>query len=122
MGSETEKGLLIGLTGICRFNIEKKLKKNQLNYELHVNYKRFKSDLTKEININLIDRKRLFTSLKKYLKEHNLITDWNELKNTNDNRLITAITIAAPFSPQEKQAILELPNLNAQCSFKYFFR
>ena len=113
--SETDKGLLIGLTGICRFHIQKKIKFKNLNKEITVSYKRFKSDLKKNNTINSIDRIRLFKALDKYLKNYNLITDWNELKNTPDYRLITAITIAAPFTYQEKQAILEIPNLNAQC-------
>lgn len=114
--SETERGFLIGLTGICRFSIHKIFKSNNVIEEVLVSYKRFASDLNKEETINSMNRKRLFTALEKYLKNHNLVTDWNELKGTSDNRLITAITIAAPFSTQEKQAILEIPNLDAQCS------
>jgi uncharacterized protein len=114
--SETERGFLIGLTGICRFSIQKIFKDMNMLNEVLVSYKKFKSDLNKEETINSINRKKLFIALEKYLKNHDLVTDWNELKNTSDNRLITAITIAAPFTPQEKQAILEVPNLDAQCS------
>lgn len=114
--SETERGLLVGLTGVCRFNIEKIFRNIKIIKEVLVNYKKFKSDLNKEDTIDKINKTKLFAALKKYLKNNKLNTDWNELKNTTDNRLITAINIAAPFTPQEKQAVMELPNLDAQCS------
>lgn len=113
--SETENGLLIGLTGLYRFTIEKELHTNKPYKEAQVNYNRFTVDLKQKNTTNSLDRNRLFNALRSYLQNHEIATDWEELQNASDERLITAITIAAPFAPQEKQAILELPTLTEQC-------
>ncbi|MCP4922954.1 MAG: peptidase S16 [bacterium] len=113
--SETENGLLIGLTGLCRFSVERELRTTKPYRKAQISYDRFATDLDESLATDTVDRTRLFTALRQYLKTHDIITDWDELQSAPDDRLITAITIAAPFAPQEKQAILELPTLTEQC-------
>ena len=103
------------MTGLYRFTIDKELHTNKPYKEAQVNYNRFTVDLKQNNTTNSLDRNRLFNALRLYLQNHEIATDWEELQNASDERLITAITIAAPFAPQEKQAILELPTLTEQC-------
>lgn len=113
--SETENGLLIGLTGLCRFSVEQELRTTKPYRKAQISYDRFVTDLGNGTTTDSVDRPRLFNALRQYLKNHDIVTDWDELQSAPDDRLITAITIAAPFAPQEKQAILELPTLTEQC-------
>jgi Lon protease-like protein len=56
-----------------------------------------------------MDRDRLMRSLKFYLANNAIKTDWAELENASNDQLLNGLSMACPFLPQEKQALLESP-------------
>ena len=45
----------------------------------------------------------------------NIEADWDTIKKTPDDRLVTSIAMVCPFEPHEKQAILESKDLTHRC-------
>jgi hypothetical protein len=104
--SETEDGrCLITLTGLCRFRIEREL-------PLFCGYRRVVPDFSPfradfEPEQGRLDRARLLSALKVYLKLQQLSADWESIEGAPDERLITSLAMICPFSCREKQALLE---------------
>ena len=46
-----------------------------------------------------------------FLEKKGFIINWSELKNQNLNQTINTLSMASPFSLEEKQALLETQNL-----------
>jgi uncharacterized protein len=104
--AETEdRRYLITLTGICRFRIEREL-------PLFCGYRRVAPDFSEfqadfEPESTRLDRARLLSALKVYLKLQQLSADWESIEGAPDERLITSLAMICPFSCREKQALLE---------------
>jgi hypothetical protein len=104
--AETEDGrYLITLTGLCRFRIEREL-------PLFCGYRRVVPDFSEfagdfEPESTRLDRARLLSALKVYLKLQQLSADWESIEGAPDERLITSLAMICPFSCREKQALLE---------------
>ncbi len=109
--SETEDGrILITLSGICRFR-KKLLREVEEGYILgKVSWKGFESDLT--YDKGEIDRDKLLLNLKTYFKFKGFTVDWNHLKNSENEKLVTTLSMICPFEVSEKQALLEAKNLS----------
>ena len=58
-----------------------------------------------------LDRKFFFDLLSKYLKRRGLSTDWESLRDADDELLINALSMMLDFEIEEKQALLEAPSL-----------
>jgi Lon protease-like protein len=57
-----------------------------------------------------VDRRRLMAAVGAYLSRQGLASDLAKLENAPDSELVNAIAMAAPLSPEEKQALLEAPS------------
>ncbi len=105
--NETPDGrFMITLTGICRFKIEQELDTTTLYRRVKPQWDMFRNDL-ETMKCQDLNRAQLHTYLKQYFSAQNLTCDWEKIKNTEDNKLITCLSMVCPFSPQEKQALLE---------------
>lgn len=113
--SEIENGYFVVIQGICRFDLDILLTKTKIMKAVPVNYARYKQDLLKRLQDKFIDRERLITVLKKYLNVHEITADWQEITETPNDKLVTALAMSGPFSPLEKQALLESVSLPEQC-------
>ncbi|MCI0430636.1 MAG: LON peptidase substrate-binding domain-containing protein [Rhodospirillales bacterium] len=108
--AETEdRHYLITLTGLCRFRIEREL-------TLFCGYRRVAADFEPyrtdfEDESAKLDRPRLLSALRVYLKLQHLSADWGSIGTAPDERLITSLAMICPFSSGEKQALLESPGL-----------
>jgi Lon protease-like protein len=104
--AETEDGrFLITLSGVCRFRIDREL-------PLFCGYRRVVSDFSAfqsdfEPESARLDRARLLTALRVYLKLQQLSADWESIESAPDERLVTSLAMICPFSCREKQALLE---------------
>ena len=61
-----------------------------------------------------IDRTRLLEALRVYLDAREIGADWKAIEETDDERLVTALAMICPFSPSEKQALLEADGLGVR--------
>ena len=57
------------------------------------------------------DRDRLVHGLERYFRKNQLEANWDAIRQTEDERLITTLAMICPFEPSEKQALLEAKTL-----------
>ena len=113
---ETEDGrYMIDLKGIVRFEIIKEIesKKNYREYE--VNFKNFQHDLIdKKEELKFTDLELIFKGLKSLFKKKGFIINWKALEKQSLDETINALSMASPFSIEEKQVLLEAKNLDVR--------
>ena len=97
---------LITLSGIIRFEIESELDTTTQYRQFAVNYENFITDLKSE-DVTNIDRESLLKLIKKYLKNKSLLADWDIIQQTPTEQLINYSGVLVPFTPEEKQLLLE---------------
>lgn len=97
--------------GVCRFDVIEELSggKNLLP-RVRVLYDKYISDLNAPNE--KWDCSKLLSVLNNYFKKFSIERDWNTIKDTPANVLVSAITMAFPFHPIEKQALLETVSLD----------
>ena len=112
--NETNDGrYLIVLVGISRFKIVEELKNNKLYRECSINFSDFNFDLEENNEeIKLSELKPIFNELKSLFNKEGYTINWKELEKQSLDQTINAISMASPFSLEEKQALLETNNLN----------
>ena len=97
---------LITLNGIIRFEIENELDTTTQFRQVEVNYENFITDLKSE-DVTNVDRESLLKLIKKYLKNKSLLADWDIIQQTPTEQLINYSGVLVPFTPEEKQLLLE---------------
>ncbi len=110
--SETEDGrLLITLTGLIRFRIEKELPLAASGYRrVRADYAAFAADLAAEPDGPCYDRAELLTALRPYFGARGIEANWDAVEQSADTQLITTLSMVCPFEVPEKQALLEAPD------------
>ncbi|MEY4255248.1 MAG: hypothetical protein RLZZ141_475 [Pseudomonadota bacterium] len=109
--SETPDGrYLITLTGLCRFKIDTELTVMTPYRQVQADYTDFGGDLRDLDDQASFDRPRFLTVLKAFLDHHGLEIDWKGAENAPSEPLVTSLAAALPFSPVERQALLEAPS------------
>ena len=114
--NETDDGrYLIVVNGICRFKIINEQKNNKLYRECCVQFEDYFEDLeieNKETNFS--DLKLIFRDLKNLFKKHGYIINWKEVEKQSLDQTINTLSMASPFSLEEKQVLLESKNLSTR--------
>ncbi|MBI37512.1 MAG: peptidase S16 [Alphaproteobacteria bacterium] len=112
---ETREGQIqITLRGVCRFVINSELPLMNGFRRANTDFKQFEDDYSEETMLTS-ERDRLLSGLQAYFKMENMEADWETIKKTPDDRLVTSIAMVCPFEPHEKQAILESKDLTHRC-------
>jgi Lon protease-like protein len=102
-----DRHYMISLTGICRFHVEQ-LHNGFLPYATgDILWEHFEIDLHPVRPEPAFDRDRFLAVLERYFQVMDLKTDWRNLKDSDDAVLINTLAVLCPFSPEEKQALLE---------------
>ena len=112
--NETGDGrFLINLSGIIRFRVKKELNSNKLYRKFEVDYSDFVSDLElQKNNKNNHSEKNFLKKIKFFFNKNNYSVEFNELEKLNFDQLISAICMISPFSPEEKQKLIETIKLD----------
>ena len=111
---ETKNGnFLIELKGLIRFKILEEIKTNNKYRSFKVNFNEFHADLnnSKE-NIKFSDLELIFKDLKSLFEKKGFIINWKALEKQSLDETINALAMASPFTLEEKQILLEAPNLD----------
>jgi len=104
---------LISLSGLSRFKIIEEVKNNKLYRECKISFNEFDNDTSsKKENINSSNIKLIFDNLQKLFDKKGYMLNWKEIKKQNLEQTINALSMASPFSLEEKQALLETKNFN----------
>ena len=110
---ETEDGrYLIIINGVCRFKILNEFSTNKLYRECEVIYNDFYND-TKNQNeeIKFTDLELIFKNLKTLFNKQGYKINWKEIEKQSLDQTINTLSMASPFSLEEKQILLETVDL-----------
>jgi len=112
--NETEDGrYLIILNGLSRFKIIKEIENQKTYRECEVSFNDFQNDIkTSEEEIKFSDLKLIFKDLKTLFEKKGYSINWSELQKQNLEQTINALSMASPFSHEEKQILLESKSLS----------
>ena len=112
--NETDDGrYLIILNGVCRFKILEEVNSEKLFRECKVEYNDFLSDLIEKTEeIKFSDLKLIFQNLKGLFKKQGYEINWNEIEKQSLDQTINTLSMASPFSLEEKQVLLESKDLS----------
>lgn len=112
--SETEDGrYLIALSGLSRFKVVEEIEGFTPFRRMKVDWRPFESDLARDSYEVDEDQHESFVTLaRSYFASAELAADWDSLSRADHETLMNAIAMLCPFSPQEKQALLEAPTLD----------
>tara|TARA_B100000123_G_scaffold88154_1_gene63937 strand:- start:247 stop:762 length:516 start_codon:yes stop_codon:yes gene_type:complete len=111
--NETEDGrYVIVLNGVSRFNIIEEIDNGKTFREFKINFEGFESDIDgKEVDINFSDLNMIFNNLKKIFEKQGYLINWKELEKQSLDQTINTLSMASPFSKEEKQMLLEARDL-----------
>jgi uncharacterized protein len=109
---ETEDGrYLITLSGVSRFRLGE-LKEGFTPYlRAEVDWTSFERDLGRSEDDPEFDRPAFLKVLGRFFDTAQLSSDWDSLREADVELLINSLSMLCPFDPEEKQALLEAPNL-----------
>ncbi len=112
--NETEDGrYLIVINGICRFKIIEELINDKLYRECKISFDNYLNDLdeNKKDEIKLLNLKTIFKDLKILFKKQGYLINWKDIEKQNIDQTINTLSMASPFSLEEKQVLLETNTL-----------
>jgi Lon protease-like protein len=109
---ETDDGRYqITLSGLIRFKITEELPLDRGGFRMVApDFAAFAADIG-EPNFTLPGRARFIATLKGYFEARNASVDWNAIDAMADRQLVVSLAMLCPFSPDEKQALLECRDL-----------
>ena len=109
--NETEDGRhLITLSGFIRFDICEELPLRDGFRTVIPDWTPYRNDLAEDDTTG-IDREKMLRSLKSYFAANQVDANWDAIKDTPTDQLVTALAMMCPFQPSEKQALLEASSL-----------
>ncbi|UWP88816.1 LON peptidase substrate-binding domain-containing protein [Aliiroseovarius crassostreae] len=113
--TETEDGrYMVTLTGVSRFRLIG-VQDGFTPYKYaRVNWTCFDRDLGKPERDPQMKRPAFLDLLARYFALEELQSDWESLKEAEDELLINALATLCPFGPEDKQALLEAPSLTTR--------
>ena len=110
--SETEDGrYMITLSGLSRFRVSNTHEGFSPYLTADVDWTSFKADRGGKDIDTKFDRPKFLKTLSRFFDATSLSTDWDSLKDADEELLVNSLSMLCPFEPQEKQALLEAPNL-----------
>ena len=114
--NEVEDGrYLIILNGISRFKVIKEILTKKLYRVCKISYTNFTNDISeKKEKISFSDLELIFKDLRDLFEKKGYIINWSELKNQDLNHTINTLSMASPFSLEEKQTLLETSDINSR--------
>ncbi len=112
--NETDDGrYLIVLNGISRYKITKEIENQKLYRECEVNYESFSKDLSKDKEeLKFTDLKLILNDLKNLFNKQGYVINWKDIEKQSLSQTINTLSMASPFTLEEKQILLETEDLN----------
>lgn len=109
-----DERMLITLAGVCRFQVVKELEVITPYRQITANYHPYAVDLASEGGASEVNRPALLKAFRDYLAANNMKANWNEVDHAPTDVLVNTLSLLAPYDPQEKQALLEAPDLKTR--------
>ncbi len=113
--AETGDGrLMIALSGISRFRLREEVAGFAPYRRAQVDWAPFSRDLGPAEDDPGLDRTVLLGLLHRFLDRRGLTAPVEEMQKAQPEQLIDAVSMLAPLSPEDKQALLEAPDLRTR--------
>lgn len=113
--SETEdRRYMITLSGVSRFRIDHEVSGFTPYLRADVTWNGFGRDLGRAECDAGFDRAPFMDLLGRFFATRHLSTDWDSLREAEDELLINSLSMLCPFPPEDKQALLEAPSLTTR--------
>lgn len=113
--SETEDGrYMITLTGISRYRVMNEVEGFTPYRRVRASWDSFERDLGPSDTDTGFQRAAFMDLLSRYFSARQLQTDWETLKEAEDELLINSLSMLLGFEPEDKQALLEAPSLTTR--------
>ena len=110
--SETEDGrYLTTLSGVSRFRILHEVEGFAPYRRCDVSWAGFERDRGPAEKDPGLDRAPFMDLLNRFFQSQGLSTDWDAVRDAEDELLINSISMLCPFPPEDRQALLEAPTL-----------
>jgi Lon protease-like protein len=103
--------LLITLSGVARCVLEQELACDKPYRLWNVGFAPFQTDFVAGAGEDSVNREALLDTLRTYLEARNLSADWSAIANASTERLVNSLAVLSPYGEEEKQALLEAPDL-----------
>ncbi|CCQ75296.1 LON peptidase substrate-binding domain-containing protein [Magnetospira sp. QH-2] len=107
----SDRRLLVTLTGVCRFRLGQEVDSGGGYRRAVVDYSDYKADMIDDGRVQAVDRQSLLRALKTYGAARSMQVEWNSLDGVDDEVLVHQLAMGLPFAPNDKQALLEAPDL-----------
>ena len=116
--NETEDGrYLIVLNGVCRYEVINEISSDKLYRECEIEFKNFSKDLIEQKEkIKFEELKQIFDKLKNLFEQQGYQINWKDLENQSVEQTINTLSMASPFTLEEKQILLDTENLKERKS------
>lgn len=112
--TETGDGMyLIALTGLIRFEVGEELPRLTPYRQVRPSFARFEADLIED-EAEEFDRTAFLELLRRYLEGKGLSIEWEAVAAAPGPALVNSLSMALPFEPAEKQALLEAADQDAR--------
>jgi Lon protease-like protein len=109
---ETEDGrFYVTLHGFCRFRITEELVVATRYRQVAADWTPYRADLGAPDEDGRVDRARLLPALRSYLQLAGIPADWGAVEGAPSAALVNYLSMICPFSPSEKQALLEAADI-----------
>ena len=105
---------MIALTGVSRFALAGEVESTEPFRSFRVDWAPFADDLVAGHGQDAVDRDRLVEVMRRFLAARQLTADWRDIASAGNEMLVNALSVASPFAPAEKQALLEAPTTAAR--------
>ena len=114
--SETEDGrYMITLSGMSRFRVLREVEGFTPYRRCEVSWDGFERDLGRdEEQDHGFDRGAFMDLLARYFASRQLQSDWETLREADDELLVNSLSMMLDFDPEDKQALLEAPCLSTR--------
>ncbi len=114
--NETNDGrYLIVLNGISRFKIIKEINSERLYRKFDVSFTEYNKDTgASTTEIKFSDLELIFKNLKSLFRTKGYSVNWKELEQQSLDQTINTLSMASPFSLEEKQILLESVDLKTR--------
>lgn len=113
--SETEDGrYMITLSGLSRFRFLSEVEGFTPYRRAQVSWDGFERDLGPTDTDKAFNRSEFMALLSRFFESRDLSTDWETLKEAEDELLINSLSMLLGFEPEDKQALLEAPSLSTR--------
>jgi Lon protease-like protein len=113
--SETEDGrYMITLSGMSRFRVIHEVEGFTPYRRCEVSWTGFERDMGAVEKDAGLNRDKFLALLGRFFDSQGLSTDWESIRDAEDELLINSLSMLCPFEPEDRQALLEAPTLDTR--------